>query len=65
MKFCPVNTGLHCKDHLKSHFFGRIFISVFFVEIFNFIGYANITTCDIPLHNDLKVKLFNISEEVY
>ena len=25
----------------------RIFITVFFVEIFNFIGYANNTTCDI------------------
>ena len=44
---------LHWKDHLKSqyNFFGRIFVSVFFVKIFNFIGCANYTTCDITVHD--------------
>ena len=35
-----------------DNFFGRIFVTVFFVEIFNFMGYANKTTRDIKMHND-------------
>ena len=34
----------------KYNFFGKFFVTVFFVEISNFIGYANTTTCDIKLH---------------
>ena len=36
---------LDCKDHFKSeyNFFSRIFVTVYFVAIFNFIGYANNT----------------------
>ena len=73
MKLCPVFLSLHCKDHLKSHynFFGRIFVTLYFVEIFNLIGFANNTTCDITLHNDFlisfvclkAVKLLHINEE--
>ena len=50
----PVFFSLHFKDHFKQqyNFFGRIFVAVFFVKIFNFIGYANNTTCDIASHND-------------
>ena len=41
MKVCPVFSWLHWKDHnikIKSQykFFGRIFVTVFFDEIFNF-----------------------------
>ena len=45
---------LHYKGHfeLQSNFFGGIFVTVFFVEIFNFIEYANNTTRDITLHDD-------------
>ena len=42
MKICPLLFSLlHCEDHLKSlyNFFGGIFVTVFFVEIFNFIIY--------------------------
>ena len=51
-KFCPV----FCKNNLNSqyNFFGGIFMTPFLVEIFNFIGYTNNTTCNITLHNDLK-----------
>ena len=35
-------------------FFGINFVTLFFVEIFNYIRYANITTCDIRLHNDFR-----------
>ena len=31
-------------------FSDRISVVVFFIEIFNFIGYANNKTCDITLH---------------
>ena len=53
-KFCSVLSCLHCKDHSKSQysFFGKIFVAVFLVEMFNSIGYASNTTCDITLHND-------------
>ena len=48
-KLCLVFSSLHCKDHLKSlhNYFGRIFETVLFVEIFTFIRYANNTTGDI------------------
>ena len=48
-KLCPVFSWLHCNDHLKSlhNYFGRIFETVLFVEIFTFIRYANNTTGDI------------------
>ena len=37
-KFCPIFCRLHCKDHLKSqyNFFGKMFVTVFFVEIFDY-----------------------------
>ena len=31
-----------------------IFVTVFFVEIFNSIGYVKTTTCDITLHNEYR-----------
>ena len=52
-----------------NNFLGGIFVALVFVEIFNFIGYANNTTCDITLHDFRKsfvylkvVKLFNTNE---
>ena len=50
----PMVGPLHCKDHLKSQYnlFGRIFVTLFFVETLNFIGHANNTMCDATLHND-------------
>ncbi len=50
---CPCNKILlkgfllHCKDHLKCqcNLFGRIFVTTFLLETFNFIQYANNTTC--------------------
>ena len=33
----------------QYNFFGRIFVTVLLVEIFNFIGYASNTTCDITI----------------
>ena len=56
-KFCLAFPWLHCKDHLKLqyNFFGRVFVTVFLVEIFNLDGYTNNhTTCDITLHNDFQ-----------
>ena len=38
----------------KYNFLYRIFVTVFFVEIFNFFRYSNSTTCDITLHNEPK-----------
>ena len=53
MKFCPVFFYcIACKDHVFSQYnvFGRMFVTdVFFVELFNFIRYANNTTYDIVL----------------
>ena len=44
------------KRHLNSqyNFFCRIFVTVFFVAIFNFIGNRNNATCDITLHNEFR-----------
>ena len=52
--FCQVFSGLHWKHNLNSQYnlFCRIFVTLLLVETFNFIGYANYTTCDITLHND-------------
>ena len=52
-KFCPALSWLHCKSDLKwqHNFFGRIFATLFFVEISDFIRLAN-NTCDITLHNE-------------
>ena len=56
-EFCPVFSRLHYKDHVKSqyNFFGRIFVTLFFGKLFNVIGYANNTTCDITLQKALFV----------
>ena len=61
------------KLKLQYHFFGRIFVAVFHVEILNFIGYANNTACHIALHNDFQksfiylkvVDLLNVNEADY
>ena len=54
---------MRCKDHLNSQysFFGRIFETVSVVEIFNFIGYANNTMCDITLHDECEIACFVVS----
>ena len=48
-------TWLHFKDHLNSqyNFFVRIFLTVFFVKIFNLIRYVN-NTYDIHFINLFK-----------
>ena len=53
-KFCPTIYWLHCKDHLKSQdkLFYRISLTLFLLEIFNFIRYANYTSYDITVHNN-------------
>ena len=55
LKVPKVFSRLHWKDNLNSQyiFFCRIFVTVSFVSIFKFIDYANNTTCDITLHNDV------------
>ena len=51
---------MRCKDHLNSQytFFGRIFVTVSVVEIFNVIRYANNTMCDITLRNECEIACF-------
>ena len=56
---------LHCKDHLKwqCNLFGRIFVTPFLLEIFNFIRYANNTTCDIMVHNNFLKIIINLESD--
>ena len=54
-KFGLTFCRLHFKDHLRLqyNFFGRIFVTLFLVEIFNFIRCKNSTTTDVMLYNDV------------
>ena len=50
----------------QYNFFGKMFVTVFFVKIFNFIAHANNTMCNIALHNDFRESFndaLNINED--
>ena len=45
--------------------FGRISLTLFLLEIFNFIPYANYTTYDITVHNTFSKIIRNSQRDLY